>query len=304
MGNNAKSPTFLVIGSQKAGTTWLADMIRQHPKICMPDKKELHFFNKKENYQKGIEWYERHFETCSEPVRGEATPNYLWTSDSDKERKESGRTENIPKIVHDKYPKLKFIISLRKPIDRAISAYKTLIRGGYISPRRSITEVANRRGIVTMGDYETHIRRWFEYFSPSRFTFLVFEEDIKENRKSTIQKVYRFLDVDPTFIPDGIDERKHPSLGPFYRKLLYYFPWIRPLTKTLFPNLRRDKLPFRNSFRGRDVTSQEREQLKKYFSDFNDNLPELIGREPVWWSENVEYSARSSGGGNSKSRLS
>lgn len=287
-----KSPTFLVIGSQKAGTTWLSNMLRQHPEICMPDKKEIHFFNKKDNYNKGIEWYERHFEECSESVRGEATPNYFWTSNSEKERKESGRTENIPRIVHNIYPDLKFIVSLREPVDRAISAYKTLIRGGHISPRRSIAEVTHRHGIVTMGDYEKHIRRWLKYFSPSQFIFLVFEEDIKKNRHDTIQKIYRFLGVDPTFIPDGIDERKHPSLGPFYRTMLYYLPWIRPVTKTLFPNLRRDKLPFRNSLGGRDVTSQEREQLKKHFSDFNDDLPELIGREPVWWSDNVEYSAR------------
>lgn len=285
-------PNFLIIGAQKAGTTWIAEMLRNHPKICMPDKKEIHFFNKKENYSKGIAWYERHFESCREQVRGEATPNYLWTSNSERERQESGRTENVPKLVHDTYPNLNLIVSLREPVDRSISAYKTLVRGGHISPRRSITEVSHRHGIVTMGDYETHIRRWFKYFPPSQFLFLIFEEDIKENRQNTIQKIYRFLDVDPAFIPDGIDERKHPSLGLFYRTLLYYLPLIRPVTKTLLPNLRRDKLPFRNSLGGRDVTSQEREQLKKHFSDFNDNLPELIGREPVWWSENVEYSAR------------
>ncbi|MCS3626928.1 hypothetical protein GGP53_000753 [Salinibacter ruber] len=270
----------------------MAEMLRQHPEICIPQKKEVHFFNKKENYSKGVGWYERHFEACTGSVCGEATPNYLWTSNSERERQESGRTENIPKLIRNTYPNLKFIVSLREPVDRAVSAYKTLIRGGHISPSRSITEVSHRHGIITMGDYETHIRRWFEYFSPSQFLFLVFEEEIKENRQNTIQKIYRFLDVDPAFIPDGIDEHKHPSLGPFYRTLLYYLPWIRPVTKTLFPNLRRDKLPFRNSLRGRDVTSQEREQLKKHFSHFNDNLPDLIGREPVWWSGNVEYSAQ------------
>ena len=282
---------FLVIGTQKGGTTWLAEMIRQHPEICMSDKKEIHFFNKKENYSKGLDWYERHFEECGESIRGEATPNYLWTSNSEKERQESGRTKNIPKLVHEAYPNLKLIISLREPVERAISAYKTLIRGGHISPRRSITEVSHRHGIVTMGDYETHIRRWFEYFSPSQFLFLVFEEDIKRDRKNTIHKIYEFLDIDTKFIPDNIDERKHPSLGTLYRTILYYFPWVRPVIKTILPNLRRDKLPFRNSFEGKEVTSEEREQLEKHFSDFNRNLPELIGREPVWWSDDSMHSA-------------
>jgi hypothetical protein len=251
----------------------------------MPEKKEIHFFNKKNNYEKGVEWYEQHFEACRESVRGEATPNYLWTSNSEREIKESGRTENIPKLVHNTYPNLKFIVSLREPVDRAVSAYKTLIRGGYISPRRSITEVSHRHGIITMGDYETHIRRWFEYFSPSQFLFLVFEEDIKRGRKSTINKIYNFLDVDVKFVPDNINHQKHPSLGPLYRTILYYMPWVRQAIKTLIPNLRRDKLPFRNIFEEKEVTLEEREQLKKYFSDFNRNLPKLIGRKPVWWSE-------------------
>ncbi len=94
-------PTFLVLGAQKAGTTWIADMLRQHYQMCMPEKKEVHFFNKKTNYRKGLDWYKQHFEMCGEPVRGEATPNYLWTSTEEEEIRESGRTENIPRLVHN-----------------------------------------------------------------------------------------------------------------------------------------------------------------------------------------------------------
>ena len=40
-----------------------------------------------------------------------------------------------------------------------------------------------------------------------------------------------------------------------------------------------------------EVTSEEREKLKQHFSDFNRNLPELIGREPVWWSGGIDHSS-------------
>lgn len=251
----------------------------------MPATKEVHFFNKTYNYEKGLDWYERQFAECNDNhIRGEATPNYLWTSTSSEEIEESNRMRDIPAKVHAAYPDIKLIVCLRDPVDRAISAYKTHIRAGRISPRQSITNVAHQYGIVTMGDYETHIRRWYEYFPPSQFLFLIFEEDIKQNRRSTLQKIYQFLDVDPSFMPDDIDERKHPSLGPLYRTLLYYCPWIRPVVKKLIPNLKRDKLPFRTSFEGQDVSDEEREQLKAYFTDYNQHLPELIGRTPVWWS--------------------
>jgi hypothetical protein len=280
-----KKPNFLIIGAQKAATTWLADMLRQHPEICIPEKKEVHFFNKTYNYEKGLDWYERHFTTCNaEEVRGEATPNYLWTSTSQKEIQESDRVRNIPEKVHSAYPEAKLIVSLREPVDRAISAYRTLIRGGHVSPRHSISEVTHRHGIVSMGCYEMHIRRWLEHFQRSQFLFLIFEEDIKINRRSTLRKIYRFLEVEPTFIPNNIDERKHPSLGPLYRILLYYFSWAKKPVKKLLPNLNRGKLPFRNSFAGNDVTDEEREHIKENFADCNHNLPELIGRTPDWWS--------------------
>lgn len=277
-------PNFLILGAQKAGTTWLADMLRQHPEICMPEKKEIHFFNKKKNYRKGLNWYEEHFDTCSGEVRGEATPNYLWTSNDEREKRESNRTENIPELVHDAYPDLQFVVSLRDPVDRAISAYRTLIRGGYVPPGKSILDVAHRYGILSMGDYQTHIERWLEYFSPSQFLFLIFEEEVKSNRRITVEKMYRFLNVDDSFTPDNIDVRKHPSLGSFYGRVLYYAPWIRSLAKFLFPNLNRDRIPFRDALDSNEVSDRERTELIQHFEKKNQNLDELIGRQPEGWS--------------------
>ena len=45
-------PTFLGIGAQKAGTTWLYKKLVQHPEIWIPPKKELHFFDNSSHYLK------------------------------------------------------------------------------------------------------------------------------------------------------------------------------------------------------------------------------------------------------------
>lgn len=275
-------PTFLILGVQKAGTTWIANMVRQHPEVCMPETKELHFFNKKERYRKGLGWYEQFFADCSTPVRGEATPNYLWTSDNPEEIRESGRTENVPKLVHDAYPDLQFIVSLRDPVDRAVSAYKTMIRAGRISPRKDILDVTHRHGIVSMGYYQMHIQRWFEYFPPSRFLFLVFEKNVKVNRRKTIRDIFEFLNIDSSFEPDDIDTRKHPALGSFYRRLLYYAPWLRTFVKTIAPNLNRDRIPFRELLNRDEVSMHDREVLTRHFEGKNQNLSELIGRSTSW----------------------
>ena len=41
-----KGPDFLIIGAQRAGTTWLHRVLRQHPSLWLAPVKELHYFDK------------------------------------------------------------------------------------------------------------------------------------------------------------------------------------------------------------------------------------------------------------------
>ena len=36
---------FVVAGAQKGGTTALDYYLREHPELCLPQRKELHFFD-------------------------------------------------------------------------------------------------------------------------------------------------------------------------------------------------------------------------------------------------------------------
>ena len=40
------APDLICIGAQKAGTTWLSQIFRQHPMLWNPGVKEIHFFDK------------------------------------------------------------------------------------------------------------------------------------------------------------------------------------------------------------------------------------------------------------------
>ena len=60
---------FLVVGAAKSGTSWLQQMLIQHPQIFLPEPKELHYFNRQfmevpelENYNasKPLSWYLSH----------------------------------------------------------------------------------------------------------------------------------------------------------------------------------------------------------------------------------------------------
>src|SRR5579872_7315495 len=84
-----------------------------HPKIQFSKIKELHFFDI--DFNKGIEWYRSNFpdEIIKHDkglITGEATPYYIFHP-------------LVPKRIFEFAPKIKLIILLRNPVDRAYSHY-------------------------------------------------------------------------------------------------------------------------------------------------------------------------------------
>ena len=69
------SVSFLCIGAQKAGTTWLHEMLRRHKGLSLPEQKEVHFWDW--NRRKGLKWYSNQFsQTSRNCLCGEVTPCY------------------------------------------------------------------------------------------------------------------------------------------------------------------------------------------------------------------------------------
>lgn len=272
-------PSFLIIGAQKAATTWLFQMLNQHQDIFIPDIKEVNFFNKSDNYQKGLAWYREQFLDCeNEKVLGDATPNYLWTSSSDRDLKESNRNPDIPSLVHNDYPDIKLIVCLRDPVERARSAFLHHIRARNIPPDESILNVGNRYGILSMGYYDRDLMEWFRYFSREQFQIFIYEEDILQNTKETIRKAYNFLNVDDDFSPNQMRKKYNKTEGDTYLHLHYYMPWVAKLMKKVFP------WAMRFDFPKIEITEQEREKLKEHYASHVQRLEELLGRSLPWES--------------------
>ena len=72
-------PNFLIIGSQKSGTTSLYHVLRHHPQIFMPERKEINYFFHQAEYDKGFKHYISHFDHAPENsvAIGEASPGYI-----------------------------------------------------------------------------------------------------------------------------------------------------------------------------------------------------------------------------------
>jgi len=106
--NNAK-PSFLIIGTQKGGTTSLFHYLQKHPNVLSPEKKEIQYFSW--NYRRGLLWYRSFFpKKKNNKIAGEASPDYLFHP-------------YAAKRAYEYNPNFKIIVLLREPIDRALSQY-------------------------------------------------------------------------------------------------------------------------------------------------------------------------------------
>jgi len=277
------APTFLVIGAQKCGTTWLAEMVRQHPEVVVAPVKELHFFDKRENYQRGLAWYRSQFPLHpGARAAGEFTPNYFWTSDGEAEPVDARHMRAIPRLAHESLPDLKLIVCLRDPVERAVSAYFHHIRQGRVSEKQRLADVAHLFGIETMGYYDEHLRNWLEYFPAERFLVLVYEVDLRdENKRSTLQRVFEHIGVDASFVPQGL-------YAPYNSKRAHFDLRIRhwPLPRLVQSAIGR-LVP--DAIRARDVWKipvdrSERDALAESYRPHVAALQELLGRELPWGS--------------------
>jgi hypothetical protein len=277
-------PNFLIAGAQKSGTTWLAQMLAQHPEVFIYPK-EIHFFDHGPNYQKGLDWYLSHFkEAENKKAVGEKTPEYLWVHDH------SGpiHLPNVQLNVHKALPKAKLILILRNPVTRSISAAKHLIRAGYVSPFRDIDDLLlrkdmeweNRAGIIEKGFYAKHICAYQKLYSRQQMLILIFEEDVAQQPEATLERVCEFLRINPSYTFVNPYQKIHETrMNLFCLALRYYFP----LLKTFYGRLE-GRLP-KSEIRPKQSTI---DALYKLYAPENEKLFELIGRRITAWEENVE----------------
>ena len=101
---------FLVVGAQKAGTSSLFSFLSLHPQCGFGSTKEIHYFDT--NYEKGETWYHNHFDRkkTTDKKYFEVTPSYIYHP-------------WVPERISAYNNKIKLIVVLRDPIERAYSAW-------------------------------------------------------------------------------------------------------------------------------------------------------------------------------------
>ncbi|MCP3870762.1 MAG: sulfotransferase [Gammaproteobacteria bacterium] len=239
-------PRFLVIGAQKAGTTWLHKNLKSHPEIWLPPEKEIHFFDfpplipfffllfapdsgirhwglnrMKRDYRKvrsgeqSLSWYLSYYLQ----IRTRKWYFSLFTPESTQIPGETTPryaplSESKIAQVHELLPDIKIIYLLRNPIERAWSDLAM-----YHSPRfgKAGLETTDQQQILNFLRNSQHLAsskyfdilmRWEKHYPAARI-FVGFQQQIIDAPDQLLIDIYRFLEVDDgeQHLPETIHKR-------------------------------------------------------------------------------------------------
>ncbi len=287
-------PNFLCIGAQKSGTTTLHDILIQHPDIYLPKIKETHFFDLDDNFNQGVKWwidtYYKKFN--NEKIIGDFTPEYLFYDEI---------PEKIYNILGDQ---VKFLIILRNPVDRAYSHYLMSVNRGFESlsffdaiqqENKRISNgpfERNHLSYLSRGYYSKQIKRYINLFPKENIHFCLFENDLLNNRKDTIDKILEFLRLEIRSLNIYIKRNEaFQRKFKFLNNILYTDNKLKELVKMFLP-MDRVRISLKKNF---DLINRKKhinpklnaslryEILKKYYLDDIVELETLIARDLSKW---------------------
>ena len=297
--DSATLPNFFILGAAKAGTTSLYDLLRQHPEVYLSFDKEPMFFSRDDYFARGKEWYGRTYfnEGRSFPLRGEATPHYLYWAE-----KVSARL----KQVYGDEP-VKFIVILREPVQRAHAWYWNMVKEGQetlpfvaalkAEEQRIAADWAEleshgsmRYGYFRGGRYASQIRAYLNDFPMEHFHILLLE-DLQRDPAAALKKISAFLGVQADFEFKPV--QSNASAAPRSRglhQLIRRPSQVKGLAKHLMPFHLRHRLKTlllklnQREFQYPEIEADAYQYLKSRFAPEIPELSALIQRDLSGWS--------------------
>lgn len=278
---NAIRPNFLICGAKKAGTTALANYLREHPDVVISHPKETNFFS--HHYENGLRWLATHYEHYDgESAIGEAS---VWNM----------YAPQAAQRIQEMIPEARLIFVLRDPVSRAFSQYWYDLRCGLIEPYRSFEDVVSspatpqERDVIEMGFYDEQIERFVDRFDREQMLVLR-SRDLQKATKGTVKRVAQFIGVDPERVPEQYErhnQTQYVQKRGAYNAIRTVWKPVRSQVESVFPKLA-DKL--RTTVRNivstnerPDMTNAMRKQLSQIYAPHTERLTRYVDLDLSHW---------------------
>ena len=200
--NSNWMPAYIGLGAMKAGSAWLNQCLWEHPEIEPAIRKEVNFFNSADSFKKGVTHYRTFFQEDSDKLFGEITPHYLFEPE-------------VPERIYRLFPRVKLIVCLRNPVDRAWSHYKYgLATQGRVTVYKDFREAIEKdHSLIDYGRYAEQLKRYFNFFEKEQIKVFLYE-DLTSNPVETVQDIYEFIGLrDTMYVPAAATARFNETGG-------------------------------------------------------------------------------------------
>gem|GEM_PF-1471442 len=203
-------PSFLFIGSSKAGSSWFFEILREHPDVFVPANKATFFFT--EHYAKTISWYESFFSRARpEQIVGEVCHDYLASPEA-------------LRRIRDYRPDMRLICCLRNPYARALSSWRFFGRNGMSKPTLA-AQMESDVSVFEHGNYASQLGVLQSLFTKQQILIFFFEE-LSSNPEGLAQRLYQFIGVDSAFKPPTLYKRVNVNATPRSRPVARLMQYI------------------------------------------------------------------------------
>ena len=193
--------SFIGIGAQKCASSWVHDLLADHPEVAVPRLKEVDFFT--HHFENGYRWYEHQLLVRPGAIAaGENSPSYM-------------HEPAVPERVFAYRPDMKIVVSLRDPVERVLSQHRHMVGLGRVPSADLSLEaaLATNPTYVDQGFYHRHLRRWTDRFGLERLHAILLE-DIRSDPAAVARGLYQFVGVGADHAPASLRQVINPSYMP------------------------------------------------------------------------------------------
>lgn len=263
--------TFLVVGCQRCGTTWLDAALREHPQVFLPAAKQSYFFDR--NFERGADWWLERF--------ADAAPGHLAVGEVATGYSLPHAADRMAALT----PHAKLVMTMRHPVERAYSFFKSRrAEQGWSSFEEALEADPE---LISRGKYIDQIEHLLRHYPRERL-LLLFYDDFARDNAAYLRQVLKHIGVDPDFQSTQVGRRRNAAMFPRLRRSLHR-AGLKPLLTTLSRSPIGDAVRRANNQRRTDpseaMSAETRRRLVDEFRPFNERLAKFAGRDLSHWNQ-------------------